>query len=145
MSYSNVFDSSLQPKQVRAVALLGFVFFSILLLLGKASAQTGTLLAINEGGSTLSIIDPNTGQELARVAEGGVVGHEVVASFDGRTAYVPIYGDSSAGDQGSNGRELVAINLVSHKVVGHVDFGHGVRPHKPHSIRTRECSMSSPN
>jgi DNA-binding beta-propeller fold protein YncE len=114
------------------VALLGSVFFSIsLLLLGKASAQTGTLLAINEGESTLSIINPKTGQELARVAEGGVAGHEVVASFDGKTAYVPIYGDSSAGDPGSDGSELVAIDLGSHKVLGHVDFGHGVRPHQP--------------
>jgi YVTN family beta-propeller protein len=26
---------------------------------------------------------------------------------------------------------LVAIDLASHKVVAHVDFGHGVRPHQP--------------
>jgi DNA-binding beta-propeller fold protein YncE len=94
-------------------------------------AQTGRLLAINEGESTLSIINPRTGKEVARVEEGGVAGHEVVASADGRTAYVPIYGDSSAGDPGSDGSELVAIDLVSHKIVGHVDFGHGVRPHQP--------------
>jgi len=133
MPYSSVFANLLQRKrQVRVAAILGTVFFSIpLLILGKASAQTGTLLAINEGESTLSIINPQTGQELARVAEGAVAGHEVVASFDGRTAYVPIYGDSSAGDPGSDGSELVAIDLVSHKVVGHIDFGHGVRPHQP--------------
>ena len=101
------------------------------MVLGKALAQTGTLLAINEGEATLSIINPRTGQEIARVAEGGVAGHEVVASFDGRTAYVPIYGDSSAGDPGSDGSELVAIDLVSHRVAGRVDFGHGVRPHEP--------------
>jgi DNA-binding beta-propeller fold protein YncE len=131
MPYSNVFANCTQVKQIRA-AVLGAAFLSILLLsFGQASPQTGTLLAINEGESTLSIINPKTGREIARIAEGGVAGHEVVASFDGKTAYVPIYGDSSAGDPGSDGSELVAIDLASHKVVGHVDFGHGVRPHQP--------------
>jgi DNA-binding beta-propeller fold protein YncE len=120
------------PYRKVSAAIFATVFSLIsLLLLGKASAQAGTLLAINEGESTLSIINPQTGQEIARVGEGGVAGHEVVASFDGRTAYVPIYGDSSAGEPGSDGSELVAINLVSHKVAGHVDFAHGVRPHQP--------------
>ena len=119
-------------RQVRSAAILGTVLLSVpQLLCTKASAQEAKLLAINEGESTLSIINPLTGQEIARVAEGGVAGHEVVASLDGRTAYVPIYGDSSAGDPGSDGSELVAIDLVSHKVIGHVDFGHGVRPHQP--------------
>jgi hypothetical protein len=133
MPYFSVFANLVQLKpKARTAAIVGTVLFFIpLLLLGKASAQPGTLLAINEGESTLSIINPQTGQELARVAEGGVAGHEVVASFDGRTAYVPIYGDSSAGDPGSDGSELVAIDLASHRVVGHIDFGHGVRPHQP--------------
>jgi hypothetical protein len=93
MSYSNVIDTCSQVKQFRAAALLGAAFLSIpLFVVDKASAQTGTLLAINEGESTLSIINPKTGKETARVAEGGVAGHEVVASFNGKTAYVPIYG-----------------------------------------------------
>jgi len=116
MSYSNVIAKYPHVKQLGAVALLGAVFFPIpLSLFGKASAQAGTLLAINEGESTLSIINPRTGQEIARVAEGGIAGHEVVASFDGKTAYMPIYGNSSAGDPGSDGSELVAIDLASHK------------------------------
>ena len=119
-------------RQILSAAILGAVLLSFPLLApGKASAQTGTLLAINEGEATLSIINPRTGQEIARVAEGGVAGHEVAASIDGRTAYVPIYGDSSAGEPGSDGSEVVAIDLTSHKVTGHVDFGHGVRPHEP--------------
>jgi DNA-binding beta-propeller fold protein YncE len=133
MTRHSVLASLFQIKrQVRNAAILGiFSSFIPSLLAGKASAQAGTLLAINEGESTLSIINPETGQEKARVAEGGVAGHEVVASFDGRTAYVPIYGDSSAGEPGSDGSELVAIDLVSRQVAGHVDFGHGVRPHQP--------------
>ena len=63
--------------------------------------------------------------------EGGVTGHELIASPDGKTAYVPIYGDSGVGQPGSDGRNLAVIDLVSRKVVGNVDFGHGVRPHCP--------------
>jgi YVTN family beta-propeller protein len=133
MPHPIAFANLPQPqRRVRAAAILGTAFlFLPYLFPDKAFAQTGTLLAINEGESTLSIINPQSGLEIARVAEGGVAGHEVVASFDGRMAYVPIYGDSSAGDPGSNGSELVAIDVISHKVVGHVDFGHGVRPHEP--------------
>ena len=133
MPHPNPFANLPQPPlRVRVAAILGTAFLFLLYLVPvKAFAQRGTLLAINEGESTLSMINPQSGLEIARVAEGAVAGHEVVASFDGRTAYVPIYGDSSAGDPGSDGSELVAIDLKSHKVVGHVDFGHGVRPHEP--------------
>ncbi len=118
--------------QLRSAAMLGSVVLTLSLLFPcRASAQTQTLLAINEAESTLSIINSETGLELARIAEGGVAGHEVVASADGTKAYVPIYSDSFAGRPGSNGSEMVVVDLALHKVVEHVDFGHGVRPHQP--------------
>jgi len=55
----------------------------------------------------------------------------VIASPDGRTAYVPIYGDSGVGKPGSDGTNLVAIDIASRKIIGNVDFGRGVRPHCP--------------
>jgi DNA-binding beta-propeller fold protein YncE len=55
----------------------------------------------------------------------------VVASPDGRTAYVPIYGDSGVGKPGTDGDRMVVIDIASRKVTGSVDFGHGVRPHLP--------------
>ena len=58
-----------------------------------------------------------------------MTGHEVATSFDGKLAYVPIYGDSSVGDPGTDGRELVVIDIGSRNVVRRFDFGHGVRPH----------------
>ena len=118
--------------QRRSVAMLGIVLLTLSSpLTRRASAQARTLLAINEAESTLSIINPETGRELARIAEGEVAGHEVVASPDGTRAYVPIYSDSFAGRPGSNGSEMVIVDLASHKIIGHVDFGHGVRPHQP--------------
>ena len=68
---------------------------------------------------------------MASVAEGGVTGHEVIASPDGRLAYVPIYGNSGVGKPGTDGNNIVVIDLSANKVVGNVGFDHGVRPHDP--------------
>ncbi|MBV9084609.1 MAG: YncE family protein [Acidobacteriaceae bacterium] len=89
------------------------------------------LLVANKGDHALGIIDPVEGKQVAEVPEGGVTGHEVTASPDGRTAYVPIYGNSGVGKPGTDGREMVAIDIGTRRVTGRVDFGHGVRPHCP--------------
>ena len=98
---------------------------------GSAGNADGYLLVANKGARALSIVDPATNAEVARVAENGVTGHEVAASPDGRTAYVPIYGDSGVGQRGTDGRTLVAIDIASRKIAGTLDFGKGVRPHDP--------------
>ena len=95
------------------------------------SAAAGLLIVANKGDHSLGIVDPATGRQVATVPEGGVTGHELIASPDGKTAYVPIYGDSGVGHTGSDGRKMAVIDLASRKVVGHLDFGHGVRPHCP--------------
>jgi len=94
-----------------------------------AMAPAGVLLAANEDEGTLSVIDPQRGVTLAKIPEGGFAGHEVAASVDGRFAYVPIYGDANAGTPGTDGRQVVKIDLTSREVVGKYGFDHGVRPH----------------
>lgn len=94
-------------------------------------ASIGVLLVDNKGDETLGIVEPESGKQVATVAEGGVTGHEVIASPDGRFAYVPIYGDSGVGKPGTDGTNLIVVDIASRKVVGNVDFGHGVRPHCP--------------
>jgi DNA-binding beta-propeller fold protein YncE len=89
----------------------------------------GMLLVANKGDDTLGIVDASTGKQVATVAEGGTTGHEVVASPDGKTAYVPIYGNSGVGMAGTDGSNMIVVDLASRKVTGNVDFGHGVRPH----------------
>jgi YVTN family beta-propeller protein len=102
-------------------------------LLGAISlpchAQSPTLLVANQGDRTLSLIDPQAGQQTAAIPENEITGHEVAASPDGRTAYVPIYGNSGVGKPGTDGRKMLAIDLETRKITGTVDFGHGVRPH----------------
>lgn len=107
------------------------VFAGVVLSMGtmQHSSEKGLLLVANKGDRSMGIIDAVDGRQLAAVAEGGVTGHEVAASPDGRTAFVPIYGNSGVGRPGSDGSNMVAIDIASRKVAGNVDFGHGVRPH----------------
>jgi YVTN family beta-propeller protein len=97
----------------------------------EATPPPGLLLVANKGDQTLGIVDPQSGKQVATVAEGGETGHEVIASPDGRLAYVPIYGNSGVGKPGTDGSKLVVIDLGERKVTGELDFGHGVRPHCP--------------
>src|SRR5208282_341141 len=89
------------------------------------------LVATNQGDRALSIIDPVADKQLDTVLEGGITGHEVATSPDGKRASVPIYGSSGVCSAGTDGREMVVIDIPSRKVVDRVDFGHGVRPHCP--------------
>jgi YVTN family beta-propeller protein len=96
----------------------------------QGTAQKGGMLLVAEkGDQSLAIVDPAAGRVVASIAENGVTGHEVAASSDGRLAFVPIYGDSGVGMPGSDGRNLVVIDIATRKAIGNVDFGHGVRPH----------------
>jgi DNA-binding beta-propeller fold protein YncE len=92
---------------------------------------SGLLLTANKGSHTLGIIDPDGKKPMVTVPEDGITGHEVAASADGRVAYVPIYGNSGVGKPGTDGRNMMVIDVASHNVVGNVDFGHPVRPHHP--------------
>jgi DNA-binding beta-propeller fold protein YncE len=96
---------------------------------GGGPPLNGFLLVANKGDQSLGLIDPRSGREVAEIAEGGVTGHEVAASLDGRIAYVPIYGNSGVGQPGTDGRNMAVIDLGARKVIGNVDFGRGVRPH----------------
>ena len=95
----------------------------------RASLSAGLLLVANKGDRTLGLIDPDSGRQVATITEGGVTGHEVVASPDGKRAFVPIYGDSGVGLPGTDGSTMDVIDLSGRKVIRSIDFGHGVRPH----------------
>lgn len=122
---------------MRAPVLLLFpLVLGGIVLLGMKSPvagdpKHGTLLVANKGDETLGIIDPTAGKQVATVAEGGTTGHEVAASPDGKLAYVPIYGNSGVGKPGTDGSNMIVVDIASRKVVGNLDFGHGVRPHCP--------------
>lgn len=95
------------------------------------AASEGTLLVANQKDRSISLIDAAAGQQVAAIPENATTGHEVTASPDGRTAYVPIYGNSGVGRPGTDGSEMLVIDVPSQKIKAKVDFGHGVRPHCP--------------
>jgi len=97
--------------------------------------SAGYLLVANKGDHTLGIIDVATCRQIAAIREDGTTGHEVIASPDGKRAFVPIYGNSGVGHAGTDGSLLRVVDLASRKIIGTVDFGKGVRPH---------CAMIGP-
>lgn len=95
----------------------------------SGAAWSQTLLVANQKDADLSVIDTASAKVVGTIPVGGVTGHELAVSPDGKMAYVPIYGDAGVGRPGTNGEKMSVIDIASRKIVGTVDFGHGVRPH----------------
>jgi len=87
------------------------------------STPRQSLLALSKTDHTLAIVDPVSLNVIARIPVGSDP-HEVIASSDGKTAYVTIYGGGSL-------HELNVIDLVAQKPLTNIDtrplFGpHGI-------------------
>lgn len=112
-----------------------------------APAQsTGTLLVVNQGDATMSLIDPASGRTLGTVPTGDAQGHghEVAVSPDQRTAWVPIYGNTGVGKPGTDGNRILVIDLPTHRITGQIRFDRGVRPHLPYyDVRRRRLYVST--
>lgn len=94
------------------------------LLSGVALAQQaphGTLLALSKHDHTLALIDPVTLQVRAKAPVGNDP-HEVIASADGRTAYVSNYGFGAF-------HTLAVIDLVHAQALPSIDLGPLTGPH----------------
>jgi DNA-binding beta-propeller fold protein YncE len=117
------------PNSARFRALC--ISLSLASISAIASAQS--LLVVNQGDSDVSIVNPQSAQQVDTIAENtpGVHAHEITTSLDGKTAYLPIYGSTGVGKPGIDGHEMLVLDLPSRKIIAHLDFGHGVRPHLP--------------
>ena len=85
------------------------------------STPSRSLLALSKRNHTLAIVDPDSLQVIAR-APVGPDPHEVIASADGKTAYVSIYG-------GGRYHALSVIDLVAQKALPDIDTGALNGPH----------------
>lgn len=85
------------------------------------STPRRSLLALSKANHTLAIVDPSTLNVIARIPVGEDP-HEVVASSDGRTAYVCIYG-------GGGLHEINLIDLVAQKPLLNIDTRPLFGPH----------------
>jgi YVTN family beta-propeller protein len=106
---------------VRFVAIL--TIFTALCIPGALQAQStsGSLLVLSKHDHTLSIVDPSTLQVSAKMPVGNDP-HEVIASTDGRTAYVSNYGFGAF-------NTLTTVDLVAHRTLGTIDLGPLRGPH----------------
>lgn len=84
------------------------------------TAPKGTLLVLSKADRTLSMVDPATLKVLARVPSGPDP-HEVVASSDGRLAYIANY------NGGTN--IITVVDLTAMKPLAPIDLGPLRAPH----------------
>ena len=101
------------------VAVAAFLFTADRVVAQSTPART--ILALSKRNHTLAIVDPKTLQVIARAAVGPDP-HEVIASSDGKTAYVSIYG-------GGRYHALSVIDLVEQKALPDIDTGALNGPH----------------
>ena len=107
---------------LRTLLYVATTFISI-----AAYAQTpaSTLLVLAKSDNTVAIVDPATLQILARVAAGPDP-HEIVASDDGKFAYISNYGGSD-----SDLHTISVVDLVAQKALTPIDL---VGLHSAHGL-----------
>jgi DNA-binding beta-propeller fold protein YncE len=90
-------------------------------LIGTLSAHADSLLVLSKGDHTLAIVDPQTLRVLGRTGIGPDP-HEVIASADGRFAYVSNYG-------GGAYNTIAVVDLKACKTLSPIDLGPLRGPH----------------
>jgi YVTN family beta-propeller protein len=97
----------------------------VFLLAATARAQSGTIIAVNKAGSTVSLMDLKTHEVTATVPTGDGP-HETAVSPDGRRALVTDYGPPR-----SAGSTITVIDIAQ----GALDKTISIAPHRrPHGI-----------
>src|ERR1700719_3694352 len=99
--------------RIGSLLLLGALLASG--VLRAESTPPKALLVLSKGDHTLSIVDPASLKVIARMPSGPDP-HEVVASTDGRFAYISNYGGGAYNTIG-------VIDLVAQKGLPSIDLG----------------------
>ncbi len=99
------------------------VFLSVIAgsVLAAESTPREALLVLSKADHTLAIVDPSNLKVVARVSVGNDP-HEVIASTDGKLAYVSNYGSGAY-------NTLAVIDLVEQKALPAIDLGPLRGPH----------------
>ena len=100
----------------------------VVLLLSAASGPrletrtpSAVLLVLSKADKVLSIVDPSTGTVLGQIPSGPDP-HEVVASADGKRAYISNYGSGAF-------NTITVVDLVGQKALATIDLGALRGPH----------------
>src|SRR5450432_3106560 len=106
-------------SRLDSLSLLVVILGSI--VLHAQSTPADSLLVLSKAGQTLAIVDPSTLKTIAKIPVGNDP-HEVIASTDGKLAYVSNYG-------GGAYNTLAVVDLVEQKALPSVDLGPLRGPH----------------
>jgi DNA-binding beta-propeller fold protein YncE len=102
----------------------------LFLFVAPAVASADVLVIASNAESRVTLVDPATGRELARLPTGPGP-HEVAVSPDGRFAYV-----ADAGIRGgAKGRTITVVDLVNRAIRTAFDLG---EDYSPHDVRVSE-------
>src|SRR5688500_15230622 len=110
---------------MRFLRIFFYSFFALFFIFSDTSfAQTAQkyLLVLNKNDSNLTILDPSDLKILGTVPVGDSP-HEVIASADGKLAFVANYGAQAPGSS------LSVIDLAAKKELRRVDLAPLTRPH----------------
>jgi YVTN family beta-propeller protein len=116
-------NKTIKSSLVKLLAV-SFLLITLVSTATECAAQSTpprSLLALSKADHVLAIIDPITLKVIAQVPVGSDP-HEVIASTDGKTAYVTIYGGGSL-------HELNVIDLVGQKALPTLDTRPLMGPH----------------
>ncbi len=98
----------------RSILGLAFAAISLSLALGQ---QPASLLVLSKSDHTVSIVDPATLQVLTQIPSGPDP-HEIIASDDGKLAYISNYGGPD-----STLNTISVVDLVARKALPPIDLG----------------------
>jgi YVTN family beta-propeller protein len=110
-----------QGMKTRPLCLLVASAAALTVWAGAQATPKAALLALSKQDHTLSIVDPADLRVVARIPVGDDP-HEVIASSDGKTAYVSNYGFGAF-------HTLAVIDLVGQKRLDSIDLGALRGPH----------------
>src|SRR6202162_395607 len=110
------------PRITKFRKFAAIILFGIFSTVMKAAETPSvSLLALSKAEQTLSIIDPTTLAVIARVPSGPDP-HEVIASDDGKFAYISNYG-------GGAYNTITPVDLLAQKTLPVIDLGALRGPH----------------
>jgi YVTN family beta-propeller protein len=97
--------------------VLGLVAAALMVSLAFGQQPSASLLVLSKSDHTVSIVDPATLQVLARIPSGADP-HEIIASDDGKLAYISNYGGPD-----STLNTISVVDLVARKSLPAIDLG----------------------
>ena len=115
----------MQTKSAQLLVTATVVCATVALLPTRATAQTPSpaLLVLEKADEKLAIVDPATLKVIARVPSGSAP-HEIVASPDGKHAYISNY----VSRQGTF-KTISVVDLTAQRALQSVDLGALLAPH----------------